>query len=146
MSIKASSLRIVVFALAVPALFAIWGCAEDCDLLGEPVGDQTLPTLASIQEVVFTPNCAVCHFPGGNPLHLDSEAASYDSLVVNAYLTFTCEEFPRVEPGDPDGSCLVMKIEGMSPTGTAMPPPPFPMLEQDQIDAIREWILDGALP
>ncbi len=77
---------------------------------------------------------------------LDSEATSYDSLVVNAALAVTCL-VPRVDPGNPDGSCLVLKIEG-SPLagGTAMPPPPADPLLQEQIDAIRQWILDGAVP
>ena len=138
--------RIVVFTLAVLALFAVWGCAEECDLMGDELGDGILPTLASIQEAVFTPMCAVCHTPGGTgPMPLDSEAASYDSLVTAGF-SVTCA-VPRVDPGNPDGSCLVLKLEGsILAIGKPMPPPPSPPLQQDQLDAIRGWILDGALP
>ena len=75
------------------------------------------------------------------PLH--NEDASYQSLVETGY-SFYCA-VPRVVPGDPDGSCLVMKIEGaVGASGTAMPPPPAPSLSQAEIDAIREWIQQGA--
>jgi hypothetical protein len=76
---------------------------------------------------------------------LNTEVASYDSLV-NAGFSFTCA-VPRVAPGDPDGSCLVLKLEGsVLSSGNAMPPPPAPALSQEKIDAIREWILQGAAP
>jgi mono/diheme cytochrome c family protein len=125
----------------VLAVLTVWGCAEDGALLGE-VGGETLPTLASIQENVFTPICTACHFPGGTgPMPLDTEDASYDSLV-NAGFSFTCA-VPRVDPGNPDGSCLVMKIE-WSGLYSGNPMPPTVQLPQEEIDAIREWILQGA--
>jgi hypothetical protein len=137
------SLRIVGPMLAV---LAFCGCAEDGTLMGDGGDGITLPTLASIQENVFTPICSVCHVPGGTgPMPLNTEAASYDSLV-NAGFSFTCA-VPRVVPGDPDGSCLVLKIEGsVLASGNPMPPPPAPSLGQEEIDAIREWILQGAAP
>jgi len=161
--------------LATLAVLALWGCAEDGDLLGacgdgiqdpgETCDDGNLedgdgcdadceietdpgilPTLASIQTNIFTPFCAVCHTPGGTgPMPLNTEEASYESLV-NFPFSFYCA-VPRVDPGNPDGSCVVLKIEGSPQTsGTAMPPPPAPPLGQAQIDAIREWIEQGALP
>jgi len=164
--------RIVVPMLIV---LALWGCAEDGTLMGlcgdgkadpfEQCDDgNTLdgdgcnalceveidpgiePTLASIQEKVFSPICAACHFPGGTgPMPLHNEQASYDSLVLVGF-SFMCAG-PRVDPGNPDNSCLVLKIEGsVLASGSAMPPPPLPPLAQEQIDAIREWILQGALP
>ena len=47
----------------------------------------------------------------------------------------------RVEPGDPDNSYLVRKIEGNA--GTRMPLGQ-PALPNQQIQNIRNWILDGA--
>ena len=101
--------------------------------------------MLSIQQNIFSPICAACHFPGGTgPMPLNNEDASYDSLV-NAGFSFTCA-VPRVDPGNPDGSCLVLKIEGsVLASGNNMPPPPLPSLSQEEIDAIRGWILDGAL-
>jgi len=51
----------------------------------------------------------------------------------------------RVQPGDPDNSYLVLKLEG-SPRilGGQMPQDGPPFLSQAEIDAIRQWILDGA--
>jgi hypothetical protein len=52
----------------------------------------------------------------------------------------------RVEPGNPDDSYIVRKLEGdPSIVGTRMPPPPRAPLDQEEIDVIRQWIIDGAL-
>ena len=76
------------------------------------------------------------------PLH--NEDASYDSLVTAGF-SFTCG-VPRVTPGDPDSSCIVFKIEGsVLASGNTMPPPPLPSLNQQTIEAVREWIRLGAL-
>ena len=118
------------------------GCSIKCETGADPV---LPPTLASIQETIFTRICVACHYAGGSaPMSLIDEATSYANLVnVNAFMCFG----DRVEPGLPDSSCLVLKVEG-SPLISAdrMPPPPMPALEQVQIDLIRDWITDGALP
>ena len=49
----------------------------------------------------------------------------------------------RVDPGNPDNSLLMNKINGGDVVcGTNMPI--TGMLEPDQIDRIRTWIADGA--
>ena len=102
------------------------------------------PTLASLQVNVFTPRCTDCHFPGGpGPMPLDSEDATFQSLV-NITSIFV-PPLLRVAPGDPENSYIIHKIEGR-PTilFDRMPPPPQAMLDSEQIEAIRQWILDGA--
>ncbi len=102
------------------------------------------PTLASIQAHVFSPVCAACHFPAGpGPMPLDSEDASYQSLVG---VDSNClPGTARVLPGDPSASFLVAKIEGQAGLcGDRMPPPPLSMLSNEEIAAIRQWIADGA--
>ena len=118
------------------------GCTINCKTDDDP----GLPaTLTSIQDTIFTPVCVACHYAGGTaPMSLIDEATSYANLV-NVF-AFMCSG-DRVEPGLPDSSCIVLKVEG-SPlvSGTRMPPPPVPALEQVQIDLIRQWIEDGAEP
>ena len=104
------------------------------------------PTLQSIQDNVFTPSCAGCHTGGGGSLpaslDLTSVPASFDNLVDIASVQDPALD--RVEPGDADNSYLVHKVEGTQSAGNRMPP--FGMaLDQDTIDAIRQWIDDGAL-
>jgi hypothetical protein len=171
----ATTLRCRFILLIV--LFALCGCAEDgsclrycgdgnldlpyeeCDLgdqngipdsgcsINCKTGDDggLPPTLTSIQDTIFSQICVACHYVGGTaPMSLVDEETSYANLVdVRAFL---CSG-DRVEPGLPDSSCIVLKVEG-SPliSGTRMPPPPQPALEQAQIDLIRDWISDGALP
>ncbi len=100
------------------------------------------PTLPQIQAVVFTPKCATCHNGAGAVLpgvmDLSSEAASLAALVNAASIQDPAID--RVEPGQPDNSYLVHKIDG---TAASQMPPAGPLL-QEEIDAIRQWILAGA--
>jgi cysteine-rich repeat protein len=119
------------------------GCSGFCTL--EDVEPGIEPTLASIQRFVFTPICSVCHWPAGTGqfMHLHTEDASYENLVLIDY-SFLCSG-RRVEPGNPDASCLVLKLEGSSQAGgERMPSGGAPPLTAEQIGAIRQWILDGA--
>jgi hypothetical protein len=50
---------------------------------------------------------------------------------------------PRVAPGDPDGSVLVLKIEGVEEGGVPMPFHPERFSEED-VDALARWIIAGA--
>jgi hypothetical protein len=104
-----------------------------------PIG----PTFTEIQETVFVPFCT-CH-TGANPpqgLVLNTQA-TYDLLVDEP-----SAEMPtllRVEPGNPDNSYLIRKLEGGPNIIGAQMPFGGPPLPQDIIDEIRAWITDGAL-
>ena len=52
----------------------------------------------------------------------------------------------RVNPGNPDQSYIVQKIEGNAAVGGRMPLGPGRYLPQDRIDLIRRWIAAGAPP
>ena len=106
------------------------------------------PTLASIQQEIFTPICAACHtgpmgpgLPSG--MDLTSAAASFDNLVGVASVQQS--GLSRVAPGDPDNSYLVQKLEGTAAVGSRMPQG-GPFLEAGTIAVIRQWIADGANP
>ena len=138
---------------ALPILDAL-GNLLDGDADGTPGGDSVSlcsvaslpPTLASMQDRIFTPVCSVCHVDGGiagfTGLWLDelSSAATLinvPSIQVPALL--------RVNPGDPAGSYLIQKLEGTAAVGERMPLG-GPFLPQSSVDVIRDWIGAGALP
>jgi Bacterial Ig-like domain len=97
----------------------------------------------SIQDNVFTPICSKCHIGASAPEGLQLDAAhSYNLLVGVA----SVEEpnLLRVDPGNPDTSYMVLKIEGAPGIeGGQMPLGETP-LPQATIDAMRQWITDGA--
>jgi serralysin len=93
---------------------------------------------------IFTNRCTGCHSGGGAPQGLQLDAAnSYGDLVNVA-----SNEVPtllRVEPGNPDDSYLVQKIEGTAAVGGRMPLGGTP-LSAGTIALIRQWISEGANP
>ena len=92
---------------------------------------------------MFTPICSKCHIGGGAPEGLQLDAAHSYNLLVGVPST----EQPavlRVKPGDPDNSYMVRKIENASGiSGMQMPLGENP-LPQATMDAIRQWITNGA--
>jgi hypothetical protein len=131
------------------------GCAAGCagngkglDQNGQPIssggsGGPITADFQSIQENVFTPICSKCHIGGGAPYGLQLDAAHSYNLLVGV----PSVEQPallRVKMGDPDNSYMVHKIEGLQGiTGGQMPLGETP-LPQATIDAIRQWITNGA--
>ncbi|HKY91500.1 MAG TPA: hypothetical protein VJM11_10695 [Nevskiaceae bacterium] len=108
-------------------------------------------TLAELQARVFTPFCAPCH-DGSDPdflpgsMDLSSEAATFAAIVG-----VPSEERPsldRIEPGNPDDSYLVRKVEGGPRIeGERMPfgcPVDQACLDAATIERLRTWVLDGA--
>lgn len=135
------------------SFFALSGCAgngQGLDQNGQPItagetagSGVVTPDLASIEANVFTPICSKCHIGAGAPEGLQLDAAhAYDALVG----VQSAEEpnFQRVNPGNPDSSYMVLKIEGAPGIeGGQMPLGETP-LPQSTIDAIRQWITNGA--
>ncbi len=125
---------------------------------GEGLNEQGLPitddgggnepedeiTLAQLQQTIFGAICTNCHTGVNAPrgLRLDSEENSYAFLVSR-----TADEVPtlmRVNPGKPDDSYLVKKLEGTADIVGARMPLGGPYLSQEQIDQVRSWIANGA--
>jgi hypothetical protein len=109
---------------------------------GAPGGPVTAD-LKSIEENVFTPICSKCHIGASGPEGLQLDAAHAYNLLVGVP---SVEEpsLLRVNPGNPDASYMVQKIEGAPGIeGGQMPLGETP-LPQATIDAIRQWITDGA--
>lgn len=105
-------------------------------------GGPLIATFASIQANVFDVYCIGCHSGALAPegLMLDT-GNSYSQLVDVA--SVQVDTLQRVEPGNPDDSYLIRKLEGTAAFGARMPEdgPPLP---QSTIDVIRQWITEGA--
>ena len=137
------------------AALLLLGCTAGCagsgqglDQNGQPIsaggsGGPVTADFQSIQNNVFTPICSKCHIGGSAPQGLQLDAAHSYNLLVGV----PSAEQPtllRVKPGDPDSSYMVHKIEGLPGiTGGQMPLGETP-LPQATIDAIRQWITNGA--
>jgi hypothetical protein len=139
--------------LVLLASLACAGCAGNgagLDQNGQPIGSEGSGSseplsadLQSIQENVFTPICTRCHIGASAPEGLRLDAADSYSLLVGV----PSAEVPsllRVMPGDPDESYLVLKLQGSPGIVGGQMPLGGPYLPQATIDAIRQWITDGA--
>jgi hypothetical protein len=128
------------------------GCAGNGDGLdqnGQPItpgsmtGGAIQPTLESLEENVFTTICSICHLGAGAPegLHLDA-AHAYNARVGVP----SAEEpsFLRVNPGNPDSSYMILKIENAPGIEGSQMPLNLPPLPQATMDAMRQWVANGA--
>ena len=102
------------------------------------------PNFDSIQTNIFDAYCVHCHSGATAPARLRLDPAnSYANLVG-----IPAVEQPsvlRVSAGNPNGSYLIQKLEGTAPVGARMPAG-LPPLPQSDINIIRQWISDGAMP
>lgn len=113
----------------------------------------TAVSLAQIQDEIFTPRCAVviCHDSASRSGNLVlEEGESFDELVGVEPSTPAAREdgFLLVDPGNPDNSFLVIKLE--LPDATIELGSPMPLigdrLTGEEIQLIRDWITQGANP
>ncbi len=142
----------VLPALAVGAAAGCTGNGQGLDQNGQPIGSSSSSSsvpltadFASIQDNVFTPICTRCHIGASAPEGLQLDAAHSYSLLVGV----PSQEKPsilRVDPGNPNQSYLILKLEGASGIVGAQMPFGGPYLPQSTIDTIAQWITDGAPP
>jgi len=124
------------------------GNGEGLDANGRPIGEgpdpTDEPTLANIQARIFTPICTQCHVGAAAPQGLRLDAANSFADLVGVP-SREVGGLNRVEPFDPDNSYLFQKINGTASVGARMPlgGPPLP---DEDIQLVRQWISDGALP
>jgi len=129
--------------------FVLLACAGDGTTdPGNGPGNATA-TFAGDVQPIFTANCAFsgCH-GGGSPaqgMNL-SAGQAYQSIV--GVPSVELPSMDRIEPGQPDQSYLVNKIQGtqasVGGSGQRMPLGMSP-LSQDDIDTIRSWVEAGAI-
>jgi hypothetical protein len=150
MSARLTNFMVAKGILFAPCLALLAACTagngEGLDANGQPISGNPSGNsdFQEIQDTVFTPICTQCHIGGGAPHGLRLDAANSYALLVNV----ASDEVPtlkRVNPGNPDQSYIVQKIEGHAAVGGRMPLGQSP-LPQDRIDLIRSWITAGAQP
>jgi mono/diheme cytochrome c family protein len=146
-SAVATMICLAALAAATPGC---GGSGEGLDANGRPIGEggtgngALAPTLASIQQNVFTPVCTACHSGGGAPQGLRLDAGVSATLLVGVPSN-EVSSLLRVKPGDPDNSYLIRKLEGSGIAGARMPLG-GPYLDAQTIAVIRQWISQGAQP
>lgn len=129
--------------IAVSFCLISWSCGS---LEKDDSGESGNLVPVNVQ-MIFTNHCAKsgCH-AGSSPqegMNL-SESLAYDKIV-----NVSSSQQPalkRILPGQPNNSYLVRKIEGVAIDGDRMPGDGPPYLTTAQIDTIRLWISNGALP
>ncbi|NIX01217.1 MAG: hypothetical protein GWN13_23845, partial [Phycisphaerae bacterium] len=104
-------------------------------------------TFTQIQQNIFNQSCAFsgCHDGGSNQLPgvMDLREGMAFQSIVNVQ-SIEIPQLNRVEPGQPDSSYIVWKIEGRQGIqGQRMPLGGSP-LSQEKINMMRDWILNGA--
>jgi hypothetical protein len=141
--------------LCLAILLAAGSCAGDGTKI--PVLDDGMeprppfpPTLSAIHANVFSPTCAPgCHEAGGiAPFSVKTPAEAYASLVNvpngEGAVDSRGRVFLRVEPGAPSRSYIILKLKGSSQILGDRMPLGQPPLDRGTIDAIAEWIANGA--
>jgi hypothetical protein len=134
------------FVFSVGLLLA--GCAGDgtgLDANGRPLPPAPPPNtdFQEIQDTIFNARCIGCHSGANAPQGLRLDAGNSYAQLVNV----ASAEVPallRVNPGNPNSSYLVQKIEGTATVGVRMPASGPPYLSQDRLDLVRRWITAGA--
>jgi hypothetical protein len=116
---------------------------EGCETAGMcpplAIGGTNEPTFRSVYAEILVPKCggSGCHDqePFGGDINMSDELSAYDTLA------------PKVVPGNAAASTLVIKLrpETCQAPCTTMPLD-RPLLPDADVDRIRQWIADGALP
>jgi hypothetical protein len=108
-------------------------------------------TLANIQTDIFSPTCAdlFCHSATGQAGNLVLEnGQSHDQLVGVQSFNVAARQggLLRVKASDPDNSFLIIKLTGPTAAQGSLMPLGKPALTAAQVQLIRDWITQGALP
>jgi uncharacterized membrane protein len=102
---------------------------------------------------VIRVKCGACHNDapsfGGLALFPAAETAHANLVGVpsgkkEGYLC-AGSELNRVQPGEPEKSLIYLKLTN-PPCGGKMPPAAFGTTTPEQVELVRQWIADGALP
>jgi hypothetical protein len=94
----------------------------------------------------FTPHpCGYCHYPGSPDSPDFTQPFDPVEGIVGVSARFR-PDLKLVEPGNPDASFLVMKLEATEPSSEIGAPMPrnYEPLSETQAAIIERWIIEGA--
>lgn len=94
---------------------------------------------------LFNNQCVFCHMTGAESGGLNLEPGLAYEYLVNAKSSQA--DMRRVEPGDPEASYLLHKLQGthveVGGRGNQMPLGGM-LWSEEQLNLLRHWILEGA--
>jgi hypothetical protein len=92
---------------------------------------------------IFTKKCAhpSCHGQAQSAGMQLTKGMAYDNIV--GVKSTEEPQFDRIDPGQPDSSYMVMKLEGKQKVGAQMPLTGGPLPQKD-VQTIRSWVKAGA--
>jgi hypothetical protein len=97
--------------------------------------------------VFFNGKCVFCHYEGSPSPGLDLNDPFGPNGLVGVRTTRRGDSV-RVIPGNPDESFLMLKVRATQPDAIIGAPMPysFALLNERQIETVRQWIVEGARP
>jgi hypothetical protein len=112
----------------------------------KPAADPKPTAVAKFNEDVqpiFTKKCAhpSCHGAAKSAGMQLSQGEAYANIV--GVKSTEDPQLYRIDPGKPDSSYMVLKLEGKQKIGAQMPLTGGPLPQKD-IQIIRSWVKDGA--
>lgn len=131
--------------LVAAGLLILASCEHSGPFEADVDGEANLET---IQATIFNTSCAVsgCHLGSSAPLGLDLSEGESEANLVDVE-SRQQPAYKRVDPGNPDDSYIVMKLEGDPRIGnTQRMPAGRPPLPDAQIELVREWIASLTVP
>jgi len=99
------------------------------------------PTVSFSQDVkpIFDQHCIECHQPdAAGTLASGFDMTSYEGLMKGI------NNFPMVIGGDPEGSNLLVLMEGRADPSISMPHGQRDPVAKSDVQTIRAWIVQGA--
>lgn len=114
---------------------------KDADSGADDTGGSGTPaTWEAVRDDVLVPSCGFssCHAPPGSAqFGIDADSTADEFIEVPA---FQDESYFLVDPGNPDSSYLLMKLEGAAAIDGDPMPPPDGGMDAARIQLVRDWI------
>ncbi|MDW8251921.1 MAG: cytochrome c [Myxococcales bacterium] len=133
--------RFLGVSLVFLALGGLAGCSDEGGDDGGSAGAGLAPKLSVIQTEIFDKSCAFSSCHGANATSPELTAGKARAALVDRASNIESGK-QLVVPGKPDDSLLYLVLKG--PVGSINQMPKGAKLDAAKIEAIRQWIAEGA--